>query len=58
MLIISMVPANRPGMTPAKNIRPTETSVAAAYTTMTMDGGIKIPKVPALQMTPAAKSLL
>ena len=42
----------------AKNIRPTDTSVAAAYTTITIDGGIKIPSVPALQITPAANSLL
>ena len=55
---MSMVPANKPGMTPAKNMRPTDTSVAAAYTTITIDGGIKMPNVPALQMTPAAKSLL
>ena len=57
MPIISIPPATKPGKTPPKNIRPTETSVAAAYTTITIDGGISIPKVPALQMTPAAKSL-
>ena len=39
-------------------MRPTETSVAAAYTTMTIDGGMRIPSVPALQITPAAKSLV
>ena len=43
-------------MTPAKNILPTETSTDAAYTTITIDGGIKIPNVPALAMIPAANS--
>ena len=42
-------------MTPAINNAPTEVSVAAPYTTITMDGGIRIPSVPALQTTPAAK---
>ena len=53
-----MDPANKPGITPAKNIRPTDTSTAAAYTTITIEGGINIPKVPALQITPAANSLV
>ncbi len=36
------------------NSLPMEVSVAAPYTTSTMEGGIRMPSVPALQMTPAA----
>ena len=57
MASINIPPAMMPGMTPAKNIRPTDTSTDAAYTTMTIDGGMRIPSVPALAMMPAAKSL-
>ena len=45
-----------PGMIPAMKSLPTDVDVAAAYTTMTIDGGIRMPSVPALQMTPAANS--
>ncbi len=38
------------------NSLPTEVSVAAPYTTITIDGGIRMPSVPALQITPAANS--
>ena len=41
---------------PAMNRSPTEVSVTAPYTTMTIDGGIKMPSVPALQIMPAANS--
>ena len=51
-----MIPANKPGITPARNILPTDTSVADAYTTITIDGGINIPNVPAFAITPAANS--
>ena len=56
MVVISIKPARSPGITPARNIRPTETSTDAAYTTITIDGGIRIPNVPALHMIPAANS--
>src|SRR5699024_10266041 len=39
---------------PAMNRSPTEVSVAAPYTTSTIDGGTRIPSVPALHTTPAA----
>src|SRR3546814_7782941 len=45
--------SSTPGITPAMNSLPTEVSVAAAYTTITIDGGIRIPRVPALQTIPA-----
>ena len=35
------------------NNLPTDVSVAAEYTTITIDGGIRMPRVPALQMMPA-----
>ena len=38
------------------NSLPTEVSVAAEYTTITIDGGIRMPRVPALQMIPAPNS--
>ena len=37
------------------NSRPTEVSVAAANTTITIDGGMRMPSVPALTITPVAK---
>jgi hypothetical protein len=55
MATISSRPSRMPGTTPAMNSLPTEVSVAAPYTTITMDGGIRMPSVPALQITPAAK---
>jgi len=45
-----------PGTMPAMNKSPIEVSVTAPYTTMTIEGGIKMPSVPALQMRPAANS--
>ena len=36
------------------NNLPIDVSVAAPYTTSTMEGGIRMPSVPALQITPAA----
>ncbi len=37
----------RPGMTPAMNSLPMETSAATPYTIMMIDGGISSPSVPA-----------
>ena len=36
----------RPGRQPAMNTRTIETSAATAYTTMMMEGGIRMPSVP------------
>ncbi len=44
-----------PGKIPAMNNLPIDDSVIAPYTTITSDGGIRIPSVPELHMTPAAK---
>ena len=55
---INIRPSRMPGTTPAMNMRPTDTSVTAAYTTITIYGGIRIPSVPALQITPAPNSWL
>ena len=52
--IIIIVESSNPGIIPAKNILPTDCSVTAQYTTITIDGGIKIPSVPALHNIPAA----
>ena len=57
MATMSSSPSRMPGITPAMNSLPTDVSVVAPYTTITMDGGIRIPSVPALQITPAANSL-
>ncbi len=51
-----MTPSTMPGMMPATKSCPTEVSVTAPYTTMTIEGGMRIPSVPALQITPAAIS--
>src|SRR6185369_8279348 len=40
-------------MTPAMNSAPTEVLVATEYITMTMDGGIRMPRAPEVAMTPA-----
>src|SRR5699024_10790044 len=54
MATIRIRPSRIPGSTPAMNRSPTEVSVAAPYTTSTIDGGTRIPSVPTLQNTPAA----
>src|SRR5690606_11434192 len=51
-------PSVMPGTTPAMNNWPTEVSVTAPYTTSTMDGGINMPSVPALQTMPVANSFV
>ncbi len=45
-----------PGTMPAMNNAPTEVSVIAPYTTMTIEGGIRIAIVPALVTMPVAYS--
>ena len=50
-----MVPAAAPGMTPAMNSAPTEELVDTEYITMTIDGGIRMPRPPAEAMMPAPK---
>jgi hypothetical protein len=52
---MSIRPIRIPGRKPAINIRAALTSVAAAYTSITIEGGIRIPSVPAFPITPAAK---
>src|SRR5450830_1309656 len=42
-----------PGTTPAMNKEPTEVLVATEYITITIDGGIRMPKAPEVVMTPA-----
>jgi hypothetical protein len=44
-----------PGITPAMNSAPTEVLVATEYMTMTIDGGIRMPRAPEVVITPAPK---
>src|SRR5450759_4556294 len=46
-----------PGTMPAMNNAPTEVLVATEYITITIEGGIKIPKAPDVVITPAPKAL-
>ncbi len=43
-------------MTPPMNRRPTDVSVTAAKMTIVIDGGIRMPSVPAFTITPVAKA--
>ena len=44
-----------PGITPAMKSWPTEVLVDTAYITITIDGGIRMPRAPEVVMTPAPK---
>ncbi|MNT99328.1 hypothetical protein D3C72_2421530 [compost metagenome] len=53
-----MYPENRsisssPGIKPARNTRMIDTSADTAYTTIVIDGGIRIPSVPAHDSEPS-----
>src|SRR6516164_8952130 len=46
----------KPGITPARNSRPIEVSVAMPYRKEVIDGGIRMPSVPPAQIDPVATS--
>ena len=55
----TMYPENRPirmkpGMKPARKMRMIDASAATAYTTSVIDGGIRMPSVPAVARDPSA----
>src|SRR3954449_8336708 len=50
-----MVASMRPGTMPAMNSLPTETLVDTAYSTIGIDGGMRIPSEPEVVITPAPK---
>ena len=50
-----MVARMIPGTMPAMNKAPTEVLVETEYITMTIEGGIRIPRAPEVVMTPAPK---
>src|SRR2546421_13028690 len=52
-----MVASVKPGMTPAMNSWPTEVLVATEYITMTIDGGMRMPRAPDVVITPAPNCL-
>src|SRR4029079_7833460 len=49
----SMVASTMPGTIPAMNSLPTDELVATAYSTIGIDGGIRMPSEPEVVMTPA-----
>ncbi len=51
---MNMAVSIRPGMTPARNSRPMEVSVAMPYTIIVTEGGMRMPSVPPAQMEPVA----
>src|SRR6266540_5909363 len=52
-----MLASTMPGTMPAMNSLPTDALVDTAYSTIGMDGGIRIPSEPDVVITPAPKRL-
>ncbi len=47
--------SSNPGRKPARKMRMMEASAATAYTTMVMEGGMRMPSVPAVASEPRAR---